>query len=121
MPKRPQGFSHGAAPESAPYLIVRLKPSWRADFDANTLVSGRKRVVLGELTKAKVSLQPHIPSLAGKSLRSLSAAERELARFVQVRVPAGQDASELAKELARLDAVEHVSVAPEVSLPKSKA
>ena len=117
MPSRSKGYTHGTAEHAVPYLIVQLKPDWHADFAANELVSGRKRVALAEIARADVSLQPHIPALAGRSRRSLSPEERELLRFVQVRVSSKQAANKLAKRLAEHEAIEHVSIAPEVSLP----
>jgi hypothetical protein len=119
LPPRSKGFTHGTAENAVPYLIVQLKPDWHADFAANELVSGRKRVALAEITRADVSLQPHIPALAGRSPRLLSPSDRELLRFVQVRVSSKQAANKLAKQLAQHEAIEHVSIAPAVSLPSS--
>jgi hypothetical protein len=117
VPSRSKGFTHGTAPPTAPHLIVQLKRGWRADLTAGAFVHGRKRIRLHDLVGAEVSLVPHIPALAGKALRTLSAEERELARFVQVRTTLPSQLREAAKELKQCDAVDAVMLPPEISLP----
>lgn len=96
---------------------MQLKPGWRADVEANAFARGRERIDLKATISTNATLQPHIVELHGKSDRSLSSAERELARYVQVRVGADQKLLTIARQLAKLDAIEQVSVSPEVSLP----
>ena len=117
MPRRSRGFTRGTAPPTAPYLIVQLKPAWRADLKAGAFVSGRKKVRLHDLVGAGVSLAPHISAVAGKAPRTLSAEERALAQFVQVRTTLPSQLRDVAKQLKQCDAVDAVIVPPEISLP----
>jgi hypothetical protein len=117
VPRRSRGFTRGTAPPTAPYLIVQLKPAWRADLTADAFVHGRRKIRLHDLIGAGVSLAPHIPAVAEKAPRSLSAQERELARFVQVRTTLPSQLRDAAKRLKQCDAVDAVILPPEVSLP----
>lgn len=66
---------------------------------------------------AGVETRPHVPALAAKRDEELSPPEQELARYVQVLLPAGAKKKTVRALLEALDCVEAVIEPPEVGLP----
>jgi len=120
MAKRRQppspGYSQGEA-NVRPSLSIRLRPGWRlaapGEFDDAT---GARLHVAADLPPG-AELVPTVPALATADPKRLSAPERELARHVQLILPAGTDAAKLLKVVKRWASVEDVQVPPSVSLP----
>jgi hypothetical protein len=60
-----------------------------------------------------------VPQLARATRKKLSAAERDLTRYMQVILPSGEKASRYRRAVQAWPAVEAAQMGPEVSLPKS--
>jgi hypothetical protein len=97
---------------------VRLAPGWRLDAAHAGFVAKGARVELPATLPAGCEARPHAPVLAAKTDAQLSAPERELARWVQVLLPAGaRSNTRVRKLLEALDCVEEVMEPPQVGLP----
>jgi hypothetical protein len=106
----PQGVS--------PHLDVRLKPGWRFDRRRSALVAeAQNSVSLRSVLPAGTKVVPMAPPLAGSKSRKLSEDEDLLARYVQVVLPSADDSADVAAALRGLDAVEVVSIPPQIGLP----
>jgi hypothetical protein len=117
--KAPRGYTHGEAPaELLRALSLKLKPGWRFDSAAGQFVSasGERLSILDQLPKGS-EIVPTAPALATAEPAKLSAAERQMARYVQLILPKGAAAKELLPIVERWDAVEEVTLPPDISLP----
>ena len=120
MPKRRRatsaGYSRGEA-KVRPSLSLRLNPGWRIVGPAELVDAAGTRLLVAADLPAGAELVPTVPALAAADLKRLSAPERELARHVQLILPAGADAARLLPAVRRWAAVEDAQLAPQVSLP----
>lgn len=119
-PRKPsRGFSRSGPPPGAePYVLVRLAPGWR--LESNAFVSGADRIGLSDSLPPGALARAHVPALASRDPKTLSEPERELARYVQVRLPKGAlpKAIRAARAaLEKLAAVEQATVPPAPELP----
>ena len=104
------------------YLRVRLKPGWSWDIGRRRFVSEAGRELApGEDLPAGSKVVPVAPGLAKASLGSLSADEEQLARHLQVILPAGADPAQLLPRLRRWECVEKAEPPPDISLPGGQA
>ena len=120
--KAPRGYTHGEAPaELLRALSLKLKPGWRFDPAAGQFVSasGERLSVLDQLPKGSEIL-PTAPALAKADPAKLSAAERNLARYVQLILPKGDMTTETLPIVKEWSAVETVTLPPEISLPETR-
>jgi hypothetical protein len=99
---------------------VTLAPGWRFDAgrrdfvsDEGARVNPRDDLPEGSRIVAKV------PSLAGADPASLSPAERDLQRYLQVILPAGEAPEAYLEVVRAWPFVERADLGPEVSLPDS--
>jgi hypothetical protein len=110
------GYSHGEA-KVRPSLSLRLRPGWRlAAPDGFADTAGARLYVAADLP-AGAELVPTVPALAAADPQRLAAPERELARHVQLVLPAGADAAKLLPVVRRWAAIEDAQLPPRVSLP----
>jgi hypothetical protein len=110
------GYSQGEA-KVRPSLALRLRPGWRVAAPAEFAdAAGAKLYVAADLPRG-AELVPTVPALAAADPARLSAPERELARHVQLILPAGADAEQLLAVVRRWAAVEDAGLPPRVSLP----
>jgi hypothetical protein len=120
MAKRRQppspGYSQGKA-SVRPSLSLRLRPGWRLAGPGEFAdASGAPLHVAADLPRG-AELVPTVPALAAADPKRLSAPERELARHVQLILPAGADPAKLLPAVKRWASVEDVRLPPDVSLP----
>ena len=103
-----------------PSIDVTLKPGWRLEPGKRIFVSGTGETCRpsGELPKG-TRIVPKVPALAKTPPGKLSEPERDLQRYVQVILPAGESASTHLKTVRAWDCVESASLPPEVSLPRA--
>ena len=119
MPLRrtPHGMSHGEAPAGPAHVVIKLKSGWQLDPNSGALVSGNTKRVVPDLPKG-AALVPAMPAAPAPAARGkAAAAQRELARFVHLRLPAGMSAEEGVALATRWDGVESAQAVPSVSLP----
>jgi hypothetical protein len=117
--KAPRGHTQGEAPAGLlRALSLKLKPGWRFDPGSRQFVSasGERFSVLDQLPKGS-EIVPTVPALAKADPAKLSAAERDLARYVQLILPKGAAPKQNLRVIKRWDPVEAVTLPPEVSLP----
>jgi len=118
LPTSRKGFTRGAGPPKLPrYLVVRLKKGWHFEADSGRFVAARKSIDARSLLPKGAEVRPHIPQPAGAPGERASAAEKELARFVQVVLPRNADLRVAQRRIEELEAVQDVHVSPEVELP----
>ena len=92
---------------------MRLAPGWRLGAAGAVFVLNHERIEL----PAGCKVRPHIPALAAQPDAQLSTAERDLARYVQVLLPANAKKKAVRALLEKLDYVEAVTEPPAISLP----
>lgn len=108
----------GPPPGLKPYLRVRLKPGWSWDAGRRRFVSPEgEEVAAGEGLPKGSRIVPVAPELAEAAPESLSPDEEELARHLQVILPAGTDPAGLLPLVRRWRCVEKAEPPPEISLP----
>ncbi len=108
----------GPPPGLKPHLRVRLKPGWRWDARRRRLVSPEgEAVAAGEGLPKGSRIVPVAPALAAAAPESLGPDEEELARHLQVILPAGADPAKLLPRVREWEGVEAAEPPPEVSLP----
>jgi len=115
QPRSP-GYSQGEA-SVRPSLSIRLRPGWRLAGPGEFAdAAGAPLHVAADLPPG-AELVPTVPALATADPKRLSAPERELARHVQLILPAGTDAAKLLPVVRRWASVEDAQLPPRVSLP----
>ncbi len=97
---------------------LKLKPGWRFDPDRRVFVSesGERVTPSADLPK-RSRVVPTVPSLASADEATLSSAERDLRRYIQVILPPGEPPHRYVEAIRAWPCVEQANVAPEVSLP----
>lgn len=113
---RGKGFTHGELPPGArPFLQVKLKRGWRLDPDGPCFLTARgvRQTIEGLPPGARVVPQIELPPRGAR----LSAAERELERFVHVLLPRDADPRRVLRRVEKWACVEDVQLPPDVSLP----
>jgi hypothetical protein len=117
--KAQRGHTHGDAPsELLRYVSLKLKPGWRFDRGRAQFfsASGQRFSVRDQLPEGS-EIVPTAPALADADPQTLSDAERELARYVQLILPKGATPEHYLPIAKRWDAVEEATLPPRISLP----
>lgn len=97
---------------------IKLEPGWRFDPDRRVFVSGAGGLVTPGVDLPKRSrIVPTVPGLASSDEATLSPAERDLSRHVQVILPRGEPPERYLDAIRAWPCVKQANVAPEVSLP----
>lgn len=98
---------------------LKLSPGWRFDPSRRVFVSDEGKRVIPRNDLPKRSRIVHkIPSLATADPGSLLPAERDLQRYLQVILPAGEPSEAYVEVVRAWPCVERAGLAPEVSLPR---
>lgn len=97
---------------------LKLRPGWRFDQDRRIFISeAGERVTPGAELPKRSRVVPTVPSLASADEATLSPAERDLRRYIQVILPPGEPPGRYVDAVRAWPCVEEANVAPEVSLP----
>lgn len=114
-----RGYTHGEAPPAPTRaLTLTLKPGWWFDAHAGAFVSADgSRTPIADRLPAGSRLVPTAPAVAQRPPAKRSAPERELARYVQLLLPADADAEATLRLVQGWDMVERAVRPPHVSLP----
>jgi hypothetical protein len=97
---------------------LKLKPGWRFDAGKRVFVSeAGERVSPGADLPKRTRIVPTVPTLASADEATLSPAERDLRRHVQVILPPGEPPDRYVDAVRAWPCVEQADVGPEVSLP----
>jgi hypothetical protein len=99
-------------------IELKLKPGWRFDPKRRVFVSDRGQVFKPQVPRSS-RIVYKVPRLAKAPSASLSLPERDLQRYMQVILPAGEPPRAHVDAIATWPFVEEAHVAPEVSLPGS--
>lgn len=106
-------------PPGMPGLVsVKLRPGWAFDAKAQCF-TGPKGATFTPDLPAGARLTPTVPQLAGRPSGTLSAAERDLQRYLQVILPVGHDVAAFAADARRWPCAASADAGPAVSLPGS--
>jgi hypothetical protein len=108
------GQTHGEAPPGPPFIAIKLKDGWALAPDGASVHGGARRVTPS--LPAGASLVPAIPVPVPPGGR-LTKAERELTRFVHLRLPAGASLDDALALARSWEFVERADRPPSVSLP----
>jgi hypothetical protein len=108
-------------PASSPIrrpVELKLSPGWRFDPGRRAFVSEEgERVLPREDLPRNSRIVPKVPSLVSADPASLSPAERDLQRYVQVILPAREPPESYVEVVRAWPCVERADLGPEVSLP----
>jgi hypothetical protein len=97
---------------------LKLKPGWRLDPGRRVFVSeAGERVTPAKDLPKRSRIVPTVASLASADEATLSPAERDLRRYVQVILPRGEPPDRYVDAVRAWPCVEKADVGPEVSLP----
>lgn len=120
--RTPAGLSHGEAPAGEPFLLLRLKPGWQLDPDGNVVRSaqagkGRRAQPASPSPLALIHGARFVPAilLSSSQRGQVTAAEAELARFVQLRLPTDAALDEWLALARSWEFVESVQIPPPVA------
>jgi len=105
-------------PGMPPHLVLKLKSGWRFDREANAFVDTHGRSAEAAELPAGTTFVPVTPTLQRKRAARLSAAERDLARYFQIVLPAGADPRAYLDAVRRWPCAAEVQLPPVVSLPQ---
>lgn len=98
-------------------VSVKLKPGWAFDAKARCFRGPKGATFAPEGLPARTRVQPTVPQLAGKAPAALSAAERDLQRYVQVILPPDHDPDAFAAIARGWPCAASAEAGPAVSLP----
>lgn len=115
----PPGFAHATAPEDlAPVVAAVLAPGWRIAAARGIFErAGAERLDFAADLPEGSRVVYTVPSLAGADASRLGAAERDLARHVQVILPRGADPAAALARVRRWACIERAAIAPRPALP----
>jgi hypothetical protein len=96
-----------------------MKTGWSYDADARVFTSatGEKFEIAGELPKG-TKVVHKAPRVARADPSKLSAAERDLRRYLQVILPPDHSPKDYLPRVRRWPSVECADLGPDISLPK---
>lgn len=99
-------------------IDLKLKSKWRFDTSRRVFVtdSGQEFAPRGELPKNS-RIVYKVPSLVEADEAKLSKYEKDLRRYMQVILPAGESPADYVNVVRAWPCVEEAQVAPEISLP----
>ncbi len=110
--RRPQGIR--------PHLVAKLRDGWTYDPSAAVFVAADGRQFQSQAKVPKGTTIVHMtPDLACAPALSLSPAERDLARYIQIILPRGKSPSAYLPRLAQWECLAEVGLPPEIDLPAS--
>jgi hypothetical protein len=117
MIARQAGYTHGEPPPGLrPHLVLKLKVGWR--FHRGAFVSPEGLHIAPPTgLPSGTEIVPMVAELARADLSTLSEAERDLARYLQVILPEGAEPAAWLEPMRSLEAVEEASLPPQISLP----
>ncbi|HJQ59198.1 MAG TPA: hypothetical protein VJ890_19990 [Vineibacter sp.] len=98
-------------------IDCKLKPGWRFDEHRGVFVSAAGETFTPSSLPKKARIVHKVPSLARAAPKALSAAERDLGRYLQVILPAAGGAADMAASVQSWPAIEEAHPTPEISLP----
>jgi len=99
-------------------IDAKLAAGWRYDASRRIFRSDSGEVYRpAAQLLARTKIVHKVPSLAKADASKLSAAERDLQRYLQVIPPAGESLAELAELLGAWPCLESASRGPDISLP----
>jgi hypothetical protein len=99
-------------------IDCKLRPGWSFDEKREVFLGPKGEVEKPSALPKGTRIVYKVPSLAKRAARSLSEAERDLARYMQVILPstAGQD--QLLSAMQSWPAIEGADPTPQMSLPQ---
>ena len=98
-------------------IDCKLKPGWRYDEERAVFVGPKGEALAPAGLPKGARIVYKVPSLARSAPESLSAAERDLSRCLQVILPAAGGAEKLVPVVRSWPAIEEAHAAPEIGLP----
>jgi hypothetical protein len=99
-------------------IDCKLKPGWRYDEERGVFVGPKGEALVPASLPKGARIVYKVPSLSHSSSRSLSPAERDLSRYLQVILPTARGVEKLAPLVQSWPAIEEAHVTPEISLPE---
>lgn len=98
-------------------IDCKLKPGWRYDEERAVFVGPKGEALAPASLPKGARIGYKVPSLSHSSRRSLSPAERDLSRYLQVILPTARGVEKLVPVVQSWPAIEEAHVTPEISLP----
>jgi len=98
-------------------IDCKLKPGWRFDEKRAVFVGPKGQVLAPVSLPKSARISYKVPSLAQSPRRSLSPAERDLSRYLQVILPTARGVEKLVPVVQSWPAIEEAHATPEISLP----
>jgi hypothetical protein len=112
--RRPQKIPRGVRP----HLVGKLRDGWSYDPAVAAFVAADGRRFIPRAVLPKGTTIVHMtPDLARAPMRSLSPAERELARYIQIVLPRAKNPGAYLARLAAWECLAEVRLPPDIDLP----
>jgi len=99
----------------------KLKPGWRYDEGKSVFVDPKGVEFAAPRLPKNSRVLYKVPSLARSVHKKLSAAEKDLQRYMQVILPSPRSTRSVLQAVQSLPGVEEAHLAPEISLPMEKS
>lgn len=100
-------------------IDCKLKPGWRYDEARGVFVGTGGAAFAPPALPKRARIVYKVPSLARSARRGLSAAERDLQRYMQIILPTARAAKPLLAAVQSWPCFEEAHLAPEISLPSA--
>lgn len=102
-------------------IDCKLKAGWRYDEARGVFRGAKGAEFAAPALPKKARLVYKVPGLARAQPRGLSAAERDLQRYMQIILPTAAAAKALLGAVKSWPCIEEAHLAPEISLPAAAA
>lgn len=99
----------------------KLKPGWRYNEAKGVFIDPRGVEFATPRLPKNSRVLYKVPGLARSASKKLSAAEKDLQRYMQVILPSLRSARAVLQAVRSLPGVEEAYLAPEISLPMEKS
>lgn len=108
-----------ATPDSASVIHALLKPRWRWDADQQSFATATRRCAASETLPRGSEVGYLVPRLQKLKAEAMQAQQKKLARWLQIKLPASSNSSDVLKCILKTAWAAEAHLAPTPSPPGS--
>lgn len=102
---------------TAPHLKLKLREGWRYASSSGAFVSNEGSRWIPDKLPQGAKIVYIVPDLGEAEISTLSEDERNLARYLHLILPTGEEPKKYLKAVGAWPSIETVELPPEISLP----